>query len=358
MVILGLEYYTFSTRKIASVKIKKVGGFIINQLAILFLMLLIFILIFGFIINYQQNFKLSLYIVIFYIISEQLIRDIMRILISRNMQIQSSFVQMFYSLIPVLIVLLIFLKNYKLDLLRVFEILSLSNLLISLFCFYLYRNMFFPIRFSINLIYRGVKTSWKYVFISFSNRITTNFDKIVLLNVVPANILGAYSFLMSMGNMLNVIIDSLVISFAFPKLARLHYRGHSKKFKEKYYNYFKELILYILLTIILICVFWLVDFKSFRSIMDNDLVLIFAIIFFITNSINIFLQTNLYSRKLDNLILFSTIPLFLLLSIKFFIDMFNFDSILIIVLLFFSISNLISIIIKIYYQIELPKILQ
>lgn len=357
LVVLGLEYYSFSTRLIASENRKKIGAFLGNQLFIALFMTIIFIPLIFLYAKYILLFKVSFISLMFFLMTEQVLREIMRLLTSLNKQLSSTFVQLFYTVLPLLLCFVFYLFKVNTSVNYIFIFLCITNFIIIIGSLYIYRNYFFPLSFNFLLLKHGLKISWKYIFIGFGNKLTISGDKLILAKLISPELLGAYSFIMTIGNFLNMTIESLIVSFANPKLARISHLNNTRKFDNVFNRYLKEMILIIFITSLLFVIVWIMDLKSFRTVLDSNFILLFAILFLALNSLNMLYQSKLYSNKYDNTILWSILPFYLIFLLNPILTNFGVDSRILITLLAFSILNFLSLTIKLYLPNVLRKFL-
>lgn len=258
---IGFEFYTFSTREIINSEKTKIKGFLKNQILFyllsytLFIPLILLVFYFNLL---PENTMYWFFILLFF---EHISQEVNRVLITLQKQLLASFILFirqggwcWFAL------LIMFINPDKKNFEMIFICWAVGTALASIIgVMYIIFIVKDNDKCFINLawIKKGFMLSLPMLAASLSIRGVFTFDRFAVEKISGLEVLGSYTLFISMTSAIQSFLDTILISFSFPKIAELAYH-------KKYELYFKEIRIFsvqvILLSLLLCLGCWICGF--------------------------------------------------------------------------------------------------
>lgn len=222
MYIVGMDFYTYSTREIARLKNQKSGLFLKSQVLLSIYLYLIFVplAIFFFIKNQAINQLLFWFFPL--LILEHLNQEITRILTIFNEQILSSALLFIRQGIWVIILIIIMsLDNTTRNLSYLFSLWLIAGLITAMLGTVKIKNLNlagWQDKIEWGWIKKGIKTSLILLIATLSLRGIQTIDRYWLERLAGLDIVGTYVLFFGIASTLLVFMDAAVYSYSYPQL--------------------------------------------------------------------------------------------------------------------------------------------
>jgi len=312
--VLGFEFYSFSLRQIAGETEEKVALFIFNQSVFHFVGFCVLILssplfvYFGFIpVNYILYF---LGITLF----DQLSQECYRICVALN---RSQFANVIYLIksglwVYPLLLWPAFQKTIYVELILQFWL--GANVLALMMGLYKFRQLNilswkgFPLK--LDWLYRGIKTSFPFLIISIAQLVIDFSDRYLIDYYLGKSDVGIYSFFYGIVNVpINLITNVLVAQYYSKILNNYKFETVQSERTKVNMAFLKQNLLFglIMSAGCLICIHPLLNFVGKQELIGHLPLFYLMLAQVLLFSIQIVVQTVLYAKHQDRLLLYSAI---------------------------------------------------
>lgn len=305
--VVGLDFYTFSTRELAVIEKKNWADYIKSQLFLLFLTYLTFFPIF----LYISTFFIStqwIYFLVFIVFLEHINQEIMRLLIVDNKTILANN--------------LLFIRSglwcYFIIGLMFFSVVEhkLNNILITWLSFGIIVLIFGTIyalqgvdlrnaRVQYDWLKKGLKISIFFLFSTIIVRLMMTIDKLWLEFLEGIEKVAVYSLFFSLSSVLIAFLDSGYFSFLYPKMIK------HKENKQLFLKLVKDMTKGTIIIVFVISVIMIIFFPYFLKWVDRGIYIEYKNIFYILLFSNIVYSFSmiphyiLYAKNRDSKIMWS-----------------------------------------------------
>ncbi|MBJ9144493.1 oligosaccharide flippase family protein [Citrobacter braakii] len=315
---IGFEFYTYSTREIINSKKDNLFFILKNQSFFYFLSYIFYIPIFFIIKYYSLLPEGSEYWFIAILFFEHIAQEINRILITLESQAFASLVLFIRQGLWcwIVIVIMLFFPSQR----TLFVVFTLW--LLGTFCasvtgvIYIFKNhkQYHKSQVSWHWIKKGIILSAPMLIAALALRGFFTFDRFTVEHISGLKILGAYTLFISMTAAIQSFLDTILISFSFPKLAKLCYRKEYVEFINGIKLFAIKLI--VLSFLLCICCFftgyilikWIGKNEYFELLPLFQLLIIATFIY----CLSLIPHLGLYALRKDKMIVWSQCLTFLL----------------------------------------------
>ncbi|MBJ9569763.1 oligosaccharide flippase family protein [Citrobacter braakii] len=315
---IGFEFYTYSTREIINSKNDNLFFILKNQSFFYFLSYIFYIPIFFIIKYYSLLPEGSEYWFIAILFFEHIAQEINRILITLESQAFASLVLFIRQGLWcwIVIVIMLFFPSQR----TLFVVFTLW--LLGTFCasvtgvIYIFKNhkQYHKSQVSWHWIKKGIILSAPMLIAALALRGFFTFDRFTVEHISGLKILGAYTLFISMTAAIQSFLDTILISFSFPKLAKLCYRKEYVEFINGIKLFAIKLI--VLSFLLCICCFftgyilikWIGKNEYFELLPLFQLLIIATFIY----CLSLIPHLGLYALRKDKMIVWSQCLTFLL----------------------------------------------
>ncbi|WP_165587054.1 hypothetical protein [Pectobacterium carotovorum] len=313
MYFIGFEFYTYSTREIASNDKSQWSTFIRDQFIFVFI-LLVFLIPLSLAIFYFELLPIKT-IYYFYpiLLIEYLAQEINRLLVAMSRQIQASIVLFFRSgLWPIFLIasFWFFPGQRTLSFMFVFWIIGgLSSIIVGVF--FLLDVIRIPTVRTVSKtwITNGIMVAIPLLIATLSSKSLFSFDRFFIEHFANLSVLAAYVFFASIAGAISAFVDAAIIVFFYPKMIVAGKNKEIAQLNELTNSMMKQIIL---LSVFLSVTFFIgfnifLQYFSHREYKDY-----FYFIYFTLASISLFCLSMsphlaLYSLRKDKLLVLSNV---------------------------------------------------
>lgn len=235
--IVGLEFYTFSTRELLRKNRNEWGQMIKSQIIFLIISYLFFSI--GFYFIFEREILPKSLALWFYVLLalELMAQELNRLLVTVSQQLNASIVLFLRAGLWVFIVIgLMYSNDYYKDLIYVFLFWVLGNLIAILygsFVFIRQKPEGWRKKTDWSWIIRGIKTAFPLLLATLSIRGIYTLDKYWFEHLTSLEILGAYILFIGMTNALLSFLDAAVFMYTYPTLIGAFNSGSKRAFTEE-----------------------------------------------------------------------------------------------------------------------------
>lgn len=316
--ILGLDFYTYYTREFVKSSPSIWGGYIKNiSIIFIFTYLLCFLIIFYlYKINLVQ--KEFLFYFILLLVVEHLNQEINRIMIMNGDVFYSSIVNFIrYAVWAPIVIFMMHMGFISININNIiiyWMVFGFIALLFSVRRLLQYNIQGWNIDINKKWIYTGIIVSIPLLIGTLALRGVFTFDRFWLKTYFSIDYLAAYAFFGTFATVIGTIVDSLIISYTYPKLIKLFnnkeilkYNKQIKKFSLQivFLSFFSGLLLYFITDFVVI----FLELENYYTYMPMLIIILIANIFFCISNIPHYI---LYSQSKDKVIYWVHILLFFL----------------------------------------------
>lgn len=309
--LVGIDFYTFSTREILQKELS-IWFVVINQLLLTIVIYLIVLPFWSFISGFS-GVSNNIYLLFGLIIIEHLGQEIFRILIVKHKQIQANIMLFLKSGLwcYVCVVYMWFEAatnaiNLILHIWILFSVISLvygvkEILKIESFCF-------LKAKFDYTWIIQGLKISFPFFIGTIFLKLINYFDKILIEKYSSIEMVGIYVFYFGIAMAVQGVIEVIINQKRYPVFIKLC-AEKNEEFKRYFIKYFMEHFFVggIFFILSLIGCLTLINFMDNHTYIKNFEVYILICSFLFLQNLSIPQHYILYANKKDRLILFSNI---------------------------------------------------
>lgn len=331
--LVGLDFYTYSTRELLAVDADQRGGMIKAQIFLSFLLYILFLPLLFYFLYELKIFPLWLiFLMLPILMAEHINQELHRMLTAFSRQNAASILLFLRQASWAIVVVCIFLiDGNNIGLQEVLYLWSIFGVLSAAYGIYSFRALGFKgwsSAIKYQWLKKGVRVSFIFLLATLCLRGIQTFDRYFLNDLSSLDVVGAYILFVGVAGSLSVFLDASIFSYLYPDLINL-------KNKKKWLEFKRKVLLNLVAVIFLSLGFYIVSSQLIefliifvkKEVYLNHINMFFLVVMaVVANSISMIPHYALYALGRDKSIVFSHVIgfLFFLLFTLFFKNIFSY----------------------------------